>query len=74
VTSPSSPELGSVLLENQFATSNPAGVAVGSAFFSGMVRSVASVPDAASTAVTGLAVLALAMAARLRRRSSSAQA
>jgi MYXO-CTERM domain-containing protein len=69
-----SPELGSVLLENEFTTSNPAGVAVGSAFFSGMVRSVASVPDAASTGVTGLAVLALAMAARFRRRLAPVRA
>jgi hypothetical protein len=64
------PEFGSVLLENEFTARNPAGVAVGSAVFSGRVRSVASVPDAASTGVTGLAIFALAITACFRRRSS----
>src|SRR5690606_26100958 len=62
------PELGAALLENEFTTEDPTGVAVGSALFAGTVRVSNAVPDAASYGITGLALFGFACAARLRRR------
>ncbi len=61
------PELGALLVENEFVTQDPTGSAVGTIFFSGSVGA-SSVPDTASVAVTGLAALAFIAAARMRRR------